>query len=119
MAREFIMPGQIFTGTGALVDAADTLSRLGKRALIITDRAMLDLGNCDRLENILKGKHISYSIFSEITGEPTDIMVSKGLRHYRDTGADFLIALGGGSPIDAMKAIGCLVYLYKSFMKGE
>lgn len=109
MAREFIMPGQIFTGTGALVDAADTLSRLGKRALIITDQAMLDLGNCNRLENILKGKHISYSIFSEITGEPTDIMVSKGLRQYRDTGADFLIALGGGSPIDAMKAIGCLV----------
>ena len=75
MVREFIMPGQIFTGTGALVDATDTLSRLGKRALIITDRAMLNLGNSDRLENILKGKYISYSIQSEITGEHNDIMV--------------------------------------------
>lgn len=109
MAREFIMPGQIFTGTGALADAADALSGLGKHALIITDQSMLDLGNCARLENILKEKHISYSVFSEITGEPTDAMVSEGLGQYRDTGADFLIALGGGSPIDAMKAIGCLV----------
>ena len=47
-------------------------------------------------------------MFDGVTGEPTDVMVNEGLEIYKKDGCDFLIALGGGSPIDSMKAISAL-----------
>ena len=109
MAREFIVPGRIISGTGALETAKTTLKKMGKKALIVTDKVMVELGNCAKAEHILEEEGIAYSICSEITGEPSDIMIEKGLKQYREENCDFLIALGGGSPIDSMKAIGSLV----------
>ena len=109
MAREFIVPGQIINGAGALDMAENTLSHFGKKALIVTDKVMIELGNCEKVETALKNRGIAYSIYSEITGEPTDQMVDAGLARYKAENCDFLIALGGGSPIDSMKAIASLV----------
>lgn len=109
MAREFIVPGQIITGAGALDMAESALRQLGKKAMIVTDQVMIELGNCAKVEAALKNQGIAYTIYSEITGEPTDTMIKNGLKQYREEGCDFLVALGGGSPIDSMKAIGSLV----------
>lgn len=109
MAREFIVPGQIITGSGALNMAEETLKGLGKKALIVTDKVMIQLGNCAKVEAALKNQGLDYAIYSEIVGEPTDIMIENGLKAYKEEGCDFLVALGGGSPIDSMKAIGSLV----------
>lgn len=109
MAREFIVPGQIITGSGALTMAEETLKGLGKKALIVTDKVMIQLGNCAKVETALKNQEIDYAIYSEIVGEPTDTMIENGLKVYKENGCDFLVALGGGSPIDSMKAIGSLV----------
>lgn len=108
MAEEFTIPKQIITGDGALELSAGILGRLGKKALIVTDQAMLELGNCFRVERLLKQQGTAYSVYAGITGEPTDKMVSAGLEQYKKESCDFLIAVGGGSPIDSMKAIGCL-----------
>ena len=109
MAREFIVPGQIITGSGALTMAEETLKGLGKKALIVTDKVMIQLGNCAKVETALKNQGIDYAIYSEIVGEPTDTMIENGLKVYKENACDFLVALGGGSPIDSMKAIGSLV----------
>ena len=109
MAREIIVPGQIITGSGALTMAEETLKGLGKKALIVTDKVMIQLGNCAKVETALKNQGIDYAIYSEIVGEPTDTMIENGLKVYKENGCDFLVALGGGSPIDSMKAIGSLV----------
>ena len=109
MAREFIVPGQIITGAGALDMAESALRQLGKKAMIVTDQVMIELGNCAKVEAALKNQGIAYTIYSEITGEPTDTMIENGLKQYREEECDFLVALGGGSPIDSMKAIGSLV----------
>ena len=109
MAREFIVPGQIITGSGALTMAEETLKGLGKKALIVTDKVMIQLGNCAKVQTALKNQGIDYAIYSEIVGEPTDTMIENGLKVYKENGCDFLVALGGGSPIDSMKAIGSLV----------
>ena len=109
MAREFIVPGQMISGSGALDMAQDTLGTLGKKAMIVTDKVMIDLGNCAKVENALKSQGVEYTIYSEIAGEPTDVMIEKGLAQYKAERCDFLVALGGGSPIDSMKAIGSLV----------
>lgn len=108
MAREFIVPGQIITGAGALDMAARTLGTMGKRALIVTDEMMIRLGNCAKVEEALKGQGVEYAIFSGITGEPTDKMVEAGIQTYREKDCDFLVGLGGGSALDTMKAIGVL-----------
>ena len=92
MAREFIAPGNIFTGAGALDMAEDKLRQLGKKALIVTDNVMVELGNCAKVEAALKNGNVDYVVYHEINGEPTDVMINKG-----------------GSPIDSMKAIAALV----------
>ena len=109
MAREFIAPGQIYTGEGALDMAGGNLGTLGKKALIVTDKVMVELGNAAKVETALKNQKIEYVIYSEINGEPTDTMIEGGLNLYKEEGCDFIVALGGGSPIDSMKAIGALV----------
>lgn len=108
MAREFIVPGQIISGSGALEMAEKALKEMGKKALIVTDQVMIELGNCRKVEDALKNQGVDYCIYSEIAGEPTDKMIEKGLKVYQEEGCDFLVALGGGSPIDSMKAIGSL-----------
>ena len=108
MAREFIVPGQIMTGAGALDMAAQTLGAMGKKALIVTDEMMIKLGNCAKVEEALKSQNVAYAIFSGVTGEPTDKMIEAGLSVYQEEKCDFLVGLGGGSALDSMKAIGVL-----------
>ena len=108
MGREFIVPRRIYTGYDALKLAEEQLINLGKKALIVTDPLMLKLGNLADLEEMFNKNQIAYSVFSEIEGEPTDKMVESGVTCYRSEGCDFLVALGGGSPIDTMKAIGVM-----------
>lgn len=109
MAREFIVPGKIISGSGALEAAESALGSFGKKALIVTDKVMIDLGNCAKVEAALKNEGIDYVIYSDITGEPTDVMIDGGVKVYKENGCDFIVALGGGSPIDSMKAIASLI----------
>ena len=108
MAREFIIPGRIISGSGALTLAEAALGTLGKKAMIVTDKVMIQLGNCAKVEEALRNQKIDYVIYDEISGEPTDKMIEAGLKLYKESGCDFLVALGGGSPIDSMKAIAAL-----------
>lgn len=109
MAREFIVPGKIISGSGALEAAESALKAFGKKALIVTDKVMIDLGNCAKVEAVLKNEGVDYVIYSDITGEPTDVMIDGGVKVYKENGCDFIVALGGGSPIDSMKAIASLI----------
>ena len=108
MANEFIMPGKIISGSGALNQAENCLAKLGHHALIVTDTVMVKLGNLDRVTRVLDRAGVSWSVFSGIGGEPTDTMITEGLAVYQKEACDFLIALGGGSPIDSMKAIAAM-----------
>lgn len=109
MAREFIVPVKIISGSGALEAAESALKAFGKKALIVTDKVMIDLGNCAKVEAALKNEGVDYVIYSDITGEPTDVMIDGGAKVYKENGCDFIVALGGGSPIDSMKAIASLI----------
>ncbi|MCM1025561.1 MAG: iron-containing alcohol dehydrogenase [Roseburia sp.] len=106
MAYQFIMPKQIFYGEGALEQAAPSLTACGSRALIVTDPAMVKLGNVEIVTKILEQSGVGYAVFDGVTGEPTDRMVEAGREVWEKESCDFLIAVGGGSPIDTMKAIG-------------
>lgn len=109
MANLFATPNLIFTGECALELSADTITSLGKKALIVTDDMMVKLGNVKKVTDILDNKSINYKIYSEINSEPCDFMIEKGTEIYKNENCDFMIAVGGGSPIDSMKAIGAVV----------
>ena len=110
MANTFLTPKMIISGNEALTNAKAELSKLGKKAFIVTDATMVKLGNVSLLENILKEIDTDYCIFSEVNYEPDDLVVLKGKDTYKENKCDFLIALGGGSPIDTAKAISILLY---------
>ncbi len=106
MAREFNVPARILTGEGALDQSIELLKGLGKKALIITDPVMVELGNCRKVEDALGKAAMPYAIYQDIVGEPNNLMIEEGLKVYRAENCDFLVAIGGGSCLDAMKAIG-------------
>lgn len=109
MATEFTIPQKILYGPEALLSAGSLLPGFGKKALIVTGKVMVRLGNCRKVERILEEAGLEWAVFSDIPGEPTDEMVEAGARCYLRENCDFLIGLGGGSPIDTMKAIGVVV----------
>lgn len=111
MAHQFSIPGSIVTGAGALEEALPILRGYGARAFVVCDPLMVALGNLDTLIDALGSVGITATVYSDITGEPTDTMVARGVELARERPCDMYIGLGGGSPIDAMKAIACMVAL--------
>lgn len=109
MANLFLSPIKILSGKKALEKSGLHLKELGNKALIITDNIMVSTGNVQKVTKVLDENHIQYEVWPEINGEPTDKMVYQGIALYNEVGCDFLLALGGGSPIDAAKAIGALL----------
>lgn len=108
MTFEFFTPAHIIVGAEALSKAAVHWRQKGKKALVVTDEMMVSLGNAARVTNALQQNGVACEVFSGINGEPTDVMVEAGLAAYQQNGCDFLIGLGGGSALDAMKAIAAL-----------
>ncbi|MBP2638599.1 MAG: alcohol dehydrogenase [Firmicutes bacterium] len=108
MANLFLSPHKIITGKNALESAGALVKKLGSKALIVTDKVMVSTGNVTKLTKILSDNDIKYEVLDAINSEPTDEMVYQGVKMYGQTNCEFLIAIGGGSPIDAMKAIGAM-----------
>ncbi len=108
MAHIFITPRTIVSGEGGLAAAGAQFARMGKRALVVADAMMEKLGNVARVAETLARHSVSCAVFAAVNAEPADTIVLEGLRAMRDGECDFLVAIGGGSPIDAMKAIAML-----------
>ena len=108
MANIFSVPKFVISGENALELGMTHLNSMGTKALIVTDETMVKLGNIKKLTNMLEEKKVPYYVYDEINTEPTHTMIDKGVDLYKSEGCDFLIALGGGSPLDAMKAIGAV-----------
>lgn len=109
MSREFFIPKKVFMGAGSVEAAADSIKTLGKKALIVTGKIVVTLDVFNDVTSMLDSIDTEYEVFCEITGEPTDTMINAGALAYKEANCDFLIGIGGGSPIDAVKAIGVLV----------
>lgn len=111
MAYQFTLPRSIFIGKNALEASEAAVKELGKKAFVVTGRIVTKAGIVGTLTGYLESWGIEYVVFNDITGEPTDIMIEAGVKAYRQTGCDFLIAIGGGSPLDSAKAIAAMTVL--------
>lgn len=106
---EFNFPTRIIIKRGCVSENADRLSSFGKRCLIVTGKSSAKLcGALDDVTNALDTVNVNYKIFDKITQNPLFSDCRAGAAQARDWGAEFIIALGGGSPLDAGKAIACL-----------
>ncbi|PZL75837.1 alcohol dehydrogenase [Enterococcus plantarum] len=102
MLKQFKMGTKIITG----IDALSTIQTLSlKSVLIICDPFMLENGLAQKIEQLLKDKNVGCTIFSEIIPDPTIDVVTKGLLAAINLSPDGIIALGGGSAMDAAKVI--------------
>lgn len=106
---QFTVPDHIITGKGAIDEAKGYIKSYGKKALIVTGKHVVKSTMIQTLVDQLDDIEVEYSIFDGITGEPTDSMIEEGIKKYLDNNCDFLIGIGGGSPLDSAKAIGAMI----------
>ncbi|HDL7919013.1 TPA: lactaldehyde reductase [Yersinia enterocolitica] len=97
-------------GRGSLAALTDEVTRRGyQKALVVTDKILLECGVATRLISRLEQAGLYFAIFDAVKPNPTISIVQQGVDAFRQSEADYLIALGGGSPQDTCKAIGIII----------
>lgn len=104
----FVIPNHTVVGTNVLGEAAPLLKKMGNKAFIVTGRHVAVSNMMKQLTALLDENGIDCVIFDGITGEPTDTMIEKGVEMLKSSGCDFIIGIGGGSPLDSAKAIAAM-----------
>lgn len=105
----FSLPTSVITGRGCLRGGGAVLSRLGKRCLIVTGRsAARRSGALGDLTAVLESEGIAYTVFDGIEQNPSYASCLSAAELARKTGAEFIVGVGGGSPLDAAKAVAVL-----------
>ena len=99
-----------YYGAGCRSVIADEVRKRGfSKALLVTDKDLIRFGVAEKIEEVLRNAGIPYEIFSDLKANPTITNVKNGVAAFKAAGADFIIALGGGSSIDTAKAVGIVV----------
>ena len=109
MSYKFFMPAISLMGADCLKDAGDQVGELGfKKALIVTDKVLGQIGIVKKVTDVLDNKNIEYAIYDETKPNPTVKNVNDGLALLKEKEWDFVISLGGGSAHDCAKGIALL-----------
>ena len=110
MANRIMLNQTSYHGAGAIAEvAAEARSHGFKKALVCTGPTLLRHGVTAKVTDILDKNGLAYEIFSDIKANPTIENVQAGVAAFKAAGADYIIAIGGGSPIDTAKAIGIII----------
>ena len=97
----FSVPQNIIVGKGSLAKLPEVAEKLGgKHGFIISGPHLNKMGIVGSCADALKAKGIESSVFTETEGNPSVETVDKAAEAYKASGADFIVALGGGSPMD-------------------
>ena len=104
----YYMPTRVVLGRNCVAAHAELLAPLGKHALIVTGRSSAFNGALMDVMTVLNANGQEATVFDRVTPNPTIPVVREGLSLLKSAGADFIIAIGGGSPMDAAKAIALL-----------
>lgn len=107
MVNRFILNELSYFGAGSRKELPGVVNRLGfKKALVVTDKDLVKFGVCKMVTDVMDEAGIPYEIYSEVVPNPTVTNVKNGVAALAKCGADFLVAIGGGSSIDTAKGIG-------------
>ena len=106
MTENAFMPARVISGKNCVVENAAILSSFGKKCLVVTGKSSAKLsGAFDDAVSALESQGIGYAVFDEISQNPLASSVIKGGESAREFGAEFILGIGGGSPLDSAKAI--------------
>lgn len=110
MANRFVLNETSYHGKGAIESIADEAKGRGfKKAFICSDPDLLKFGVTKKVTDVLDKAGLDYEIYSDIKANPTIENCQHGVESFKASGADYLIAIGGGSSMDTSKAIGIVV----------
>ena len=110
MANRIVLNETSYHGKGAINHIVDEVKLKGfHKAFVCSDPDLVRLGIADKVLNVLKGAELDYELFSEIKPNPTIENVLSGVDAFKVSGADYIIAIGGGSSMDTAKAIGIII----------
>ena len=110
MANRFILNETSYHGAGAIKNIADEVKGRGyKKAFVCSDPDLVKFGVTKKVLDVLEGAGLEYELYSNIKPNPTIENVQTGVVAFKKSGADYLIAIGGGSSMDTSKAIGIII----------
>lgn len=99
-----------YFGAGAIASIVTEAQNRGfKKALIVTDKDLVKFNVVKKVTDLLDEAKMAYEVYDEVKANPTVAIVKKGVEAFKSAGADYLIAIGGGSPIDTAKGIGIII----------
>ncbi len=99
-----------YFGPGARTVIPEEIARRGfSKALVVTDKELVKFGIAKKVTDVLDAAAFPYEMFDEIKPNPTVTNVKDGVEAFKKSGADLIIAIGGGSSIDSAKAIGIII----------
>lgn len=107
MVNRFILNEVSYFGAGARKQLSEVIERMGlKKALVVTDKGLIKVGTAKMVTDVLDEAGFPYEIYSEVKPNPTVTNVKQGVEAFKTSGADCIIAIGGGSAMDTAKGIG-------------
>lgn len=110
MANRFVLNETSYHGAGAIKEIAPEVKGRGfKKAFVCSDPDLIKFNVTKKVTDVLDEADIAYEIYSEIKPNPTIENVQTGVEAFKNSGADCIIAIGGGSSMDTAKAIGIII----------
>ena len=110
MANRIVLNETSYHGAGAIAEIAnEAKTRAFKKAFVCSDPDLIKFGVTKKVTDVLDNAGLAYEIYSNIKPNPTIENVQTGVAAFKESGADYLIAIGGGSSMDTAKAIGIII----------
>ena len=110
MANRIVLNETSYHGAGAIKEIpAEVKTRGFKKAFVCSDPDLIKFGVTKKVTDVLDGEGMAYEIYSDIKANPTIENVQSGVAAFKASGADYIIAIGGGSSMDTAKAVGIII----------
>lgn len=110
MANRFVLNETSYHGAGAISEIATEAKGRGfKKAFVCSDPDLIKFGVTKKVFEVLSDAKLDYEVYSDIKPNPTIENVQNGVEAFKKSGADYLVAVGGGSSMDTAKAIGIII----------
>ena len=110
MANRINLNGTSYHGAGAIQEIATEVTKRGfKKAFVCSDPDLVKFGVTKKVTDVLDNAGLAYEVYSQIKPNPTIENVQTGVAAFKAAGADYLIAIGGGSSMDTAKAVGIII----------
>ena len=110
MANRINLNGTSYHGAGAIAEIAnEAKAHAFKKAFVCSDPDLIKFNVTSKVTDVLEKDGLEYEIYSDIKANPTIQNVQNGVAAFKKSGADYIVAIGGGSSMDTAKAIGIII----------